>query len=593
MAQSPQHPGAASLEEQLRNLIVSKATRQQSVQQVRATDSHHHSAVPQQSRGQSGPHHPVPRHPHPSRSYGNAQSGQPGPHHGGRHPGDPRFQVDSNAYQRGPPRGAMQHRQPRQLYQPHHQPFAAPGGPYFDAQWHYLEGLVAREVPPIEMTADEIASKDRFRIRLEHICQSLNSDPANTDLPAVTLHSFGSLASGFATAGSDMDLAIVTDSGLVTEHHFSLHENNLPRALEKELLDQGIGARLLTRTRVPIIKICETPPLQLLSALREERQKWDALPEDEKYSSAKPSSNDVASNLVPTVLPTIVPAVLPTIVPKVDGAIEPAPAVVALNGMDQPNGPSQVAANAELEEIRTHVAPEAAQSKAIEIEDGSSAPPPQTIAAPIQSDQHAARQRRDKQWTRERIAGPLDFPKQGVGIQCDINFFNPLGIYNTRMLRCYSKCDSRVRPMVLFVKSWAKRRQINSSYSGTLSSYGFVLMVLHYLVNVAQPPVLPNLQLQAARFGAPTVEIDGWDVRFFNDEGEIESSAARGVLTQNFEPLGALLRGFFQYFASTSGGQGFIWMQDVLSLRTPGGIMKKEQKGWTGAKTEVGDHVSP
>ena len=36
--------------------------------------------------------------------------------------------------------------------------------------------------------------------------------------------------------------------------------------------------------------------------------------------------------------------------------------------------------------------------------------------------------------------------------------------------------------------------KINSPYSGTLSSYGYVLLVIYFLVHVKNPPVLPNLQ---------------------------------------------------------------------------------------------------
>lgn len=153
--------------------------------------------------------------------------------------------------------------------------------------------------------------------------------------------------------------------------------------------------------------------------------------------------------------------------------------------------------------------------------------------------------------------------------------------------------------MVLFVKSWAKRRKINSSYSGTLSSYGWVLMVLHYLVNIASPPVCPNLQHylpQATDMNSlserfkDAKKISGYDVRFWRNEGEIRRAAQEGRLTQNHQPLASLLCGFFQYFAS-QGGYGrqnnFHWTQEVLSLRTPGGILSKQEKGWVSATTII------
>ncbi|KAK0718256.1 hypothetical protein B0T26DRAFT_646393 [Lasiosphaeria miniovina] len=201
---------------------------------------------------------------------------------------------------------------------------------------------------------------------------------------------------------------------------------------------------------------------------------------------------------------------------------------------------------------------------------------------------------------RDPYRDRLEFPKSGVGVQCDVNFSAHLALQNTRLLRCYSLCDPRVRPLVLFVKHWAKVRHINSPYRGTLSSYGYVLMMLHYLVNVAQPFVCPNLQL-LARPPPPhlspaeieeTVTCKGRNVMFWRDEAEIQLLASQNTLTQNKDSTGHLLRGFFEYYAqsnfmTTFPCRGFDWGRDVLSLRTRGGILTKKEKGWTGAKTVI------
>ncbi|KAF5661838.1 hypothetical protein FHETE_8244 [Fusarium heterosporum] len=199
---------------------------------------------------------------------------------------------------------------------------------------------------------------------------------------------------------------------------------------------------------------------------------------------------------------------------------------------------------------------------------------------------------------RDRYKDHLEFPKTGTGVQCDINFSAHLALHNTALLRCYSHTDPRVRPMVLFVKHWAKIRGINSGYRGTLSSYGYVLMVLHYLVNVAEPFVSPNLQQLAPPPppGLSPVEFDdvtmcrGHNVQFWRNEEEIQRLAYAHQLNGNSDSIGHLVRGFFEYYAhsstlSTSSGRGFDWGRDVLSLRTPGGLRTKQEKGWTGAKT--------
>lgn len=200
---------------------------------------------------------------------------------------------------------------------------------------------------------------------------------------------------------------------------------------------------------------------------------------------------------------------------------------------------------------------------------------------------------------RDRYSDSLEFPKKGVGVQCDVNFSAHLALQNTMLLRCYSYVDPRVRPLVLFVKHWAKARGINTPYRGTLSSYGYVLMVLHYLVNVVEPFVCPNLQELAppdpdlppqALEGITTCQ--GRDVRFWRDEQAIQSLAQQGQLNQNNDSLGALLQGFFEYYAqgsmmATVPKKGFDWGRDVISLRTHGGLLSKTDKGWTGAKTVI------
>lgn len=120
-------------------------------------------------------------------------------------------------------------------------------------------------------------------------------------------------------------------------------------------------------------------------------------------------------------------------------------------------------------------------------------------------------------------------PGLPLGIACDIGFENRLALENTRLLMCYAMIDpTRVRTMVLFRKllrdifdgladhrlsqsleqekvcnlfdygdpdnSSFVLRKINSPYKGTLSSYGYVLLVIYFLVHVKNPPVLPNLQ---------------------------------------------------------------------------------------------------
>ncbi|KAF3927524.1 hypothetical protein AA313_de0202367 [Arthrobotrys entomopaga] len=173
-------------------------------------------------------------------------------------------------------------------------------------------------------------------------------------------------------------------------------------------------------------------------------------------------------------------------------------------------------------------------------------------------------------------------------ISCDIGFKNHLGITNSHFLRTYSQCDPRFGEMVLFIKQWSKNRDLNSPYFGTLSSYGYVLMVAHFLINIVQPAVLPNLQLIPPEPDTPVSELsqDGYNIWYFKDLSKIES----GELLpggRNDMSLGQLIHEFFQYYTTN-----FNFVSEVITIRTPGGVMYKQEKGWTSARERVGEMMT-
>ncbi|KAK4495945.1 hypothetical protein PRZ48_013213 [Zasmidium cellare] len=485
------------------------------------------------------------------------------------------IQLDPDAFQRG---GPVQHNtrgnpHARHLFDPNARRVQSPAfyNDNRERQAQYLEQVALGEVIHIEMTQAERDEKESFRKTLEELCDEVcNENPA---LPKVSLECFGSFQSGFASAGSDMDLVVVVQDNSSNAACFSLLENDLPRELERKLLAKGHGARLLTRTRVPIIKVCQDPDSCLLSKLRTEREKWDFLPNEEKYPHLYQGNGEGDEEGIPQAVETTEVEEKTTVVApavEVNNTVRPQPIVVEMN-------------HVEVNDVSKSA--EATSTVTVEKSVSNTSEP-----QPLSQNREQFRT-----WTRERKAGPLDFPKDGVGIQCDINFFNPLGLHNTQMLRCYSLCDPRVRPMVLFVKSWAKARKINSSYSGTLSSYGYVMMVLHYLMNIVQPPVLPNLQSSwrpnqhCTPPGATRTQVDEWVVDFWRNEDEIKAAVQSGQMSSNQESLGSLLTGFFQYYSSMGNGPQFRWVQQVISLRTQGGILTKEMKGWVRATTEEGE----
>jgi terminal uridylyltransferase len=447
------------------------------------------------------------------------------------------------------------------------QPLAVFTGPTH-AQVDFLERLAADEISKAEMSLEELDEKEKFRLSLQQICRDavvqyeLEHDK-NFNAASVSLKCFGSLSTGFATHSSDMDLALVSPH---SQPDMSSPESMIPRLLEKALLDAGYGARLLTRTRVPIIKLCEKPTPKLRTALVKERLKWEEIKDNPPETPPEdPLNKSVAE---------------PAVHSRTDEEL------VFLFELAMLEGWYNADERNVLKDFFRAVQERKPNTNDIALHNARAAVQPLT---------EILKKYRPPPDTH------LDFPKDGIGIQCDINFSNPLALHNTRLLRCYSLCDPRVRLIVIFVKAWAKQRRINSPYHGTLSSYGYVLMVLHYLANIVEPAIIPNLQQCGKAFRDNSPEnntiIDGYNVRFWRSEAEIRDRASRRLLTKNHEDsIGIIICGFFHYFAhqnTYSPAGGFSWSHEVLSLRTRGGILPKREKGWTIAKSVVAEPTVP
>ena len=548
------------------------------------------------------------------------------------------------------------YRQPRQLYDPSgtglraqqqnpnqlRKTFAS-----LEAQIGYLDLAAHIEVPRVQMDVKEYDEKDSLRLVLEQVCRKAVFERERTKrgphfkAESVELKCFGSMSSTFATKSSDMDLVLVSPS---SKPDVGAPESAIPRLVEKALLDSGYGVRLLTKTRVPIIRFCEKPTSELRELLLKERAKFederDAPPSTPK-KSGKCSKKEKPEKPDPTL-----PQNRPNSVPEQLGELKESESINPLNNehlvvkdkvnADEPLKPPQmdgvqVAKHADGNDTKPQSSMEIERSDPnlsgksdeervrlyqLAIQEGwYEQSERQIITNYIQLVGRKTASEVEKSKARELLGNlpnvigryrpppeihPLEFPKSGVGVQCDINFSNHLALHNSHLLKCYSLCDTRVRQMVLFVKSWSKKRKINTPYHGTLSSYGYVLMVLHYLVNIVYPPVLFNLQRTPLAFedklSSQIVELDGHNVQFLRNEAVIESLLKDREVTRNSETLGSLLHGFFYYYAHqgyNSPSNGFSWLTDVLSLRTNGGLLSKQSKGWTGAKTETVELKGP
>jgi DNA polymerase sigma len=156
------------------------------------------------------------------------------------------------------------------------------------------------------------------------------------------------------------------------------------------------------------------------------------------------------------------------------------------------------------------------------------------------------------------------YPETGTHVDITIN--NTLACLNTKLLADYCAIDHRLPQMVSIVKHWAKQRDVNDPYQGTLSSYCYVLMCIFHL-QTRSPAILPVLQDLP-----PTVseQVGEWKVSYFDNVEEL-----KGFGSKNTQTLAELVWEFFEYWA---------WRHDyqhsVVSIRL-GKAIPKEDKDWT------------
>eukprot|EP01083_Nonionella_stella_P069596 185614_1 len=115
------------------------------------------------------------------------------------------------------------------------------------------------------------------------------------------------------------------------------------------------------------------------------------------------------------------------------------------------------------------------------------------------------------------------------GLQSDISVCLTQSVIKTKLVKKYVAIDWRVKPLVLSIKHWVKSRKLNNTHRGDLNSFGFTLMIIHYLQSL-HPPILPVL-------GVKSREPD-W----------VQPDKFVGFGTKNSKNIGELFSGFFTYF---------------------------------------------
>jgi DNA polymerase sigma len=210
--------------------------------------------------------------------------------------------------------------------------------------------------------------------------------------------------------------------------------------------------------------------------------------------------------------------------------------------------------------------------------------------------------------------------------ECDLSMHNPLAVLNTSLLRTYAEITPITRVLAAIIKRWAKARDINSPARHTLSSYGYIIMLLHFLTyhkrtgnglvspiaeaegdpeirNGSKPqgtPILPNLQWMDQHWlnmppGTPYREKSSLprilmkhpmkdntvNTYFYKPKTLNEKQKLQSLFPGQDLSLAILLASFFRYYAYE-----FDYKRQVVSVHSTAarGVVEREVKaeldGW-------------
>ncbi|XP_053395690.1 terminal uridylyltransferase 7-like [Mercenaria mercenaria] len=175
----------------------------------------------------------------------------------------------------------------------------------------------------------------------------------------------------------------------------------------------------------------------------------------------------------------------------------------------------------------------------------------------------------------------VKFKHRNSQLEGDISLYNILAMENTRLLHAYANIDQRVQTLGYAIKVFAKVCDIGDASRGSLSSYAYMLMMIHYLQHT-KPPVVPVLQeLHTGDGPKPERIVEGWNTWFFDDISKLPYIWPE--CGQNNQCVGELWLGFFRYYL-----EEFNFAEQVVTIRQFEPLTKFE-KLWNGKCIAIED----
>uniref|UniRef100_A0A182QLN2 Uncharacterized protein n=1 Tax=Anopheles farauti TaxID=69004 RepID=A0A182QLN2_9DIPT len=123
-----------------------------------------------------------------------------------------------------------------------------------------------------------------------------------------------------------------------------------------------------------------------------------------------------------------------------------------------------------------------------------------------------------------------------TNLQCDINFSNARGCYNSKFIYAVMKFDARIHHLMLIVKFWAQCAYVLTSHK-QMNSYCLTMMVIFYL-QTRKLPVIPSVE--EMQQGIERINFGPWNLGY---PQEIK------YRTWNVNSVRELMVGFFKYYS--------------------------------------------
>lgn len=151
--------------------------------------------------------------------------------------------------------------------------------------------------------------------------------------------------------------------------------------------------------------------------------------------------------------------------------------------------------------------------------------------------------------------------KNCFALSCDISINNILAIVNSKLIQQYVHVDKRLQLMGIALKYWSKNRNINDRSKGFLSSFSLILMIIHFLQNVADPKILPSLQDISFERNEKPYYVLGVDCKYCKDEKIIKEKLYQVNNCRNADTdIGTLVIQFFKFY-------GYQYKSGVIAIR--------------------------